>query len=469
MRIVQTFWTAGRNPLEYSFGWLRPEYNLMSWVLSCQCLRMYYDEVALYTDEHGKHILIDILHLPYTEVHVVYDETLCPPQHWSYAKIKTYSLQTKPFLHIDADIFLSGPIAEEARQTPLIAQSKERGTKYYRHIIDRLLGESSLRLPKYLEDALKEESVASYNMGLFGGNDLDFIHAFCREAMALCDANKAECSDGNFNLLFEQMLFACLTERKDMPVSTVCPGIYNDNGYTAGEFCQLYNYRHKSYFHLLGGHKRNQEVIETFVETFMTLYPGYYKQILSLYPHYYRGGITRGIVSLLMMTADLPIRSYIDFLSEAEREWGKLTWEELFEVEQRRIEGKILSLERNGFNAEAVICRNPYLKCFDVPASWGKEAIQTMRKRLSCKEDAPIEKVAVIPTLLAKMRKEYAFYELEWQVLEQLKGSSIKVSELLNKLIAKSKSEEMCTLWLAEIQILLNEGLLIPYNNFINH
>ena len=53
MRIVQTFWSAGRNPLEYSFGWLRPEYNLMSWALSLLSLREHYDEVALYADEQG--------------------------------------------------------------------------------------------------------------------------------------------------------------------------------------------------------------------------------------------------------------------------------------------------------------------------------------------------------------------------------------------------------------------------------
>ncbi len=76
MRIVQTFWTAGQDPLKCDFGWRHAEYNLMSWALSCICLRMHYDEVALYTDEEGKHVLIDLLNLPYTEVHVVYDRTL---------------------------------------------------------------------------------------------------------------------------------------------------------------------------------------------------------------------------------------------------------------------------------------------------------------------------------------------------------------------------------------------------------
>ena len=84
MRIVQTFWTAGRDPLKYSFGWTHPEYNLMSWALSCLSLREHYDEVALYTDQEGYDVLINKLHLPYTEVNVVYDKNLCLPHHWAY-------------------------------------------------------------------------------------------------------------------------------------------------------------------------------------------------------------------------------------------------------------------------------------------------------------------------------------------------------------------------------------------------
>lgn len=39
MKIVQTFWSGGANPLEKAYGWPLPEYNMMSWVLSCLTLR----------------------------------------------------------------------------------------------------------------------------------------------------------------------------------------------------------------------------------------------------------------------------------------------------------------------------------------------------------------------------------------------------------------------------------------------
>lgn len=70
MKIVQTFWSGGANPLEKAYGWPLSEYNMMSWVLSCLSLRKYYDDVELYTDKLGYELLIEKLRLPYTYVHV---------------------------------------------------------------------------------------------------------------------------------------------------------------------------------------------------------------------------------------------------------------------------------------------------------------------------------------------------------------------------------------------------------------
>ena len=73
MRIVQTFWTDRQSLLENSFGWINPQFHLMSWALSCLSLRKNYDEVVLYTDSEGYRVFIELLKLPYTEVVVQYD------------------------------------------------------------------------------------------------------------------------------------------------------------------------------------------------------------------------------------------------------------------------------------------------------------------------------------------------------------------------------------------------------------
>lgn len=106
MRIVQTFWSSYGNPTGYSYGWIKPEYNLMSWALSCLCLKKYYNKVELYTDSRGYEILIEKMGLPYSSAHIVFDDFECLPYHWAFSKIKTYSLQKEHFLHVDAHIDL---------------------------------------------------------------------------------------------------------------------------------------------------------------------------------------------------------------------------------------------------------------------------------------------------------------------------------------------------------------------------
>ena len=59
MRIIQTFWSGGRDPLQYGYGWRHAEHNLMSWALSCCSLREHYDQVELYTDQRGYDLLIE--------------------------------------------------------------------------------------------------------------------------------------------------------------------------------------------------------------------------------------------------------------------------------------------------------------------------------------------------------------------------------------------------------------------------
>ncbi len=78
----------------------------MSWCLSCLQFLKYYKEVHLYTNEQGRSVLIDQLHLPYTEVLLVETEIQVPAGLWAYYKIHTYSLQRRPFIHVDGDVYI---------------------------------------------------------------------------------------------------------------------------------------------------------------------------------------------------------------------------------------------------------------------------------------------------------------------------------------------------------------------------
>ena len=51
MNIIQSSWACNQPDLLTSnSGWLAPEYNLMSWTLSCLQLKQYYPNVILYCE-----------------------------------------------------------------------------------------------------------------------------------------------------------------------------------------------------------------------------------------------------------------------------------------------------------------------------------------------------------------------------------------------------------------------------------
>lgn len=44
MKNIQSFWTGNKNSLTDSYGWLLPIFNYLSWIISCNQLRRYYDD-----------------------------------------------------------------------------------------------------------------------------------------------------------------------------------------------------------------------------------------------------------------------------------------------------------------------------------------------------------------------------------------------------------------------------------------
>ena len=289
MKIIQTFWTAGQDPLKHSFGWTHPEYNLMSWALSCLSLREHYDEVELYTDSAGYHILIEVLQLPYTKTHVIFDDFQCLPHHWALSKIKTYSLQTEPFLHIDGDIYLPRPLPERLLTAPLVAQNREIGTSYYRRMMDAFLKHQNISISESLRQRWEELSISSYNMGVFGGKDLDFIRRYCIEVEDfigqnhLNDANDCR-SCANANVIFEQMLFAALAEKEERTIQPILEETIEDTGYTASKFCDIKSWQEKSLFHIVGGNKRVHDTFIAIEQKLFSSHFEYFRRIALLFP-----------------------------------------------------------------------------------------------------------------------------------------------------------------------------------------
>jgi len=224
MRAVWSFWSE---PFRRGRGhsWREPRHHWLAWALSVTLARRHFDALQLVTDAFGKRMLIDELGLPFDEVATDLD-ALCEvdPDWWALGKLKAYSLQTEPFVHLDADVFLWKPLPTRLTHAPVFAQCPERhglGDSWGRIVaIARAFERSGARLPvewtfasSRVADGFREE-----NCGIVGGARADFLRHYALTALRLVlePANAAAWAElpagGEDNMIVEQFLLAACAD-----------------------------------------------------------------------------------------------------------------------------------------------------------------------------------------------------------------------------------------------------------------
>jgi hypothetical protein len=456
MNIIQTLWCGDRKLTESPFWWNHAEYNLMSWALSCMSLKEHYSDITLYTDSEGARVLVDTLKLPYSEVIVNFDRFHCLTCHWALAKVRAYSLQTSPFLHIDGDIYLPHKLPQSITGAQLVAQNKEYCTDYYKGMISRFLAVDGLKLAPQFSGALAKDDVPSYNLGFCGGNGLKFFGEFCEEVERFFKDNdfngeRFRSADISANVVYEQIFFSIMARNKGIAVSTVCPDTIRDNGYRADEFCDLAHYDRQQFIHVLGGHKRTQEVCNTLEHTLLSKYPETYERIAALFPSRHK--------RLYGMAANPPrynnAAEYMNFLKKAEEQWSTASPRKLLELE-REIAGNIAFLnsapeERQAF----VLQRNLYTRICKIADS----EHEALRQNLSLDDDCRY--VAALPTVSGKGSKEIPLNSMAYNIMNLL-DTPTPFAELGNYISMyfsriPSESIKLCVEKVTEI--LLKSGL----------
>lgn len=286
MKIIQSYWSKpsqgqneGHIENRHTGGWLTPQYHFMSWALSCLSFRQFYDEVELYTDAEGKALLIDTLQLPYTKVHVVMDRlNHLPPLLWTAPKIYTYSLQKEPFIHADGDVYIWKKFDTAVEQAPLLAQSLEDNFAYYDDMLNIMERQQFWVPPAIAAIDRATSNLQTVNAGVFGGSDLAFIHAYCKDLLRFYINNKVPLAGtgvGKLNPL-DQFYFYHLTLEQQRPISLLFAGEKHD-------FSELMLFnlvpQYQSYIHLLGATKKNPLYCQMVALHLRYQFPDYYNKL----------------------------------------------------------------------------------------------------------------------------------------------------------------------------------------------
>lgn len=202
--------------------------------ISLHYAKKHYKNVHLITD---KRCLPFFEKLGYTNITTELDElnnSLKKANYnWALGKLYSYKKLAEkgiPFVHLDYDVFIWKPLLNVCWRSPVIVQSIENPETFYydKKTFAQIYGLDLYKqygAKKYLKKYNFEELMA-YNMGIFGGADLDFIKKYSEEAIQFSLDEKNEyvsrvmkqVNSSTFPCVCEQYLLRQIANNNDKQV-----------------------------------------------------------------------------------------------------------------------------------------------------------------------------------------------------------------------------------------------------------
>lgn len=201
--------------------------------LAAFLIKEHYGEVHLITDNKGEKKFKDLN--IFSSIDTRLEEV---PKNlgviWSLGKIYAYKLITEkkePFIHIDGDLLLFKPLDEKILQKGLIAQHREPYGYDSYHVKDFT---KAIPNPFYLK---KKKVNHAPNMGVFGGNNIDFINLYANESLKMATDSKNQkfftetVFDPGFGppCILEQYYLGLLADIHSVNIDYLFPGRWPSN------------------------------------------------------------------------------------------------------------------------------------------------------------------------------------------------------------------------------------------------
>lgn len=218
MRAVWSFWSKPFNACK-GRGWTEPRHHLQAWGLSLRLASQHYPETVLITDSPGKTLLVERLGLEFTHVSTDLDRLRdVDPGWWALGKLAAYTLQDRPFVHLDTDVFLWRALPPALTSAPVFSQCPEghslQNPWNSLRTIEQAFARHEQSLPVEWEWASSRCTTwfRQENCGILGANRTDFICHYAQEAMrmVLHPSHKALWAElphkNDFNMMVEQFL-----------------------------------------------------------------------------------------------------------------------------------------------------------------------------------------------------------------------------------------------------------------------
>jgi hypothetical protein len=286
MKAVWSFWSKPYWSTPHPI-WANERYHLLSWILSFECARKHYPDTMLITDDNGARLLIDMLHLDFSEVSTALNNLRdYDIRWWSLGKIWAYRAQKEPFIHIDNDVFMWKRLPHEVETAPLFAQNPENLNDYN---YDPSKFTEVSRKGGWIPEELSRFSAAlgeeiAICCGILGGHRVDFISDYADKAMKLAERSEnipLWPHVGIDTLLLEQCtIYACYKyhrARPDSPFQNISIRyLFNSFSEAFTEQCAAA----LGYTHLIAAAKKNMRFLSNLENHVKTVYPEHYERCI---------------------------------------------------------------------------------------------------------------------------------------------------------------------------------------------
>lgn len=302
MKLIQSYFNhrITKTNINFSGGYLSPIVNWLSMAYSCLLLKRNNpnEQLFFYGNETIVHLFERLFKLPYDEFRIIESKGEYADWFYCWPKIITYQEQDEPFIHIDTDVFMWKSMPQRLLNSPLVAQHMERDSNFYMEVYKQI-EEDGIRLPQFLADCNDGKYINSYNAGLLGGNDIEFLRDYLNEISNFLNENKDKIlhSDRKFlyNVVFEQWLFYGLSKKMNKKVCTFYKEPITDFDMDNAKVPkQILSLNELEYLHVME-HKDNIRCNRFIAYQMQADFPQEYEKILSVCKDY---GIKSGFYTI---------------------------------------------------------------------------------------------------------------------------------------------------------------------------
>lgn len=220
--------------------------------LSLALCKQHYNDVSLITDDIGYESLKS---LPFDNIYISLNNL---PKHrtiWSLGKIYAYQyacLFNESFLHLDADVLLWEKLPQTLLSEKIFCQSEDEliGTNLYD--INNLSKISNTIVPEIWK---KNIGLMTYNLGIFGGSNLDIINYYTNLVIDMIHNDKYAAlwkyeqklyknifnTDTSKSVLIEQANFSIMCKYLNIQPQLLFKDIKDINNVTYQKYTHLMN------------------------------------------------------------------------------------------------------------------------------------------------------------------------------------------------------------------------------------